>query len=469
MSTLPAPRLVARSLTELGRIRAGDVVANKSGKGTHPRSLLHWRLTSKDRGILELMAKDPAIGGTVRRWEGERVQGVQYELYTETETLAICVPTFKPIRLDYELWSAAGCQRRCDGLTVQRCPLTPALVGQPCQCPEDDSERATLAAKGKACNRVLRVWVLLPDVPGVGFWRLESHGFYAASELLGQLAVWQQAGMHSGIIEGRLRLEQREQKRPGAETLQYVVPVFTTAFTLRQLALAAQTQQGFLVQPSDKPLLPMMHAAQHADDIFGPGAGDRLRVGMPATDAEVIDLTPEPPQTSTVLDNTAALRTAIEQLLTAQGLDDEARHGWLQKQARDAHIPTWEQMPVERLRTILARLEDAVRKAEAKRAREDARQDASQEEDQAPDPAPRVLADEELGDWRARLLQLNLDTLALLDGTQDPEYAAYVRETCARAETVLRSPDTTEDDQVSWHDLLCKIGDKLSKQMGMEF
>jgi hypothetical protein len=460
MATLPVPvmpavpRQVPRSLTELGRIRAGHRAPNKSGKGTHPASLLHWRVTSKNRGLLEMMAQNPDIGGTVQRWDG--AQGVQYELYTTTDTLSVCIPTFKPVSLSYELWSAAGCQRRCDGMTVERCPLTPALVGQPCQCPEDDHERAALAAQGKACHRTLRVWVLLPDVPGVGFWQLTSHGFYAASELLGQFEVWQQSGMQSGIIEGTLRLEHREQKRPGAETLQYVVPVFTTNITLRQMALAAKTQQGFLVQPAES-LPPQLSAAQHAEDIFGPGAGARL-LGTPPPPETVIDVEPLPPTDippSTASPQAIGLRTAIDTLLREQGLEPRKVGNWHRQQAQKYAVETWAEMPVAILEDILARLEAAVQKAHAMQPTEDAE-------------APQTAADPEA--WRQPLLELATTNLALLDGShEDEDYAAYVRENCTRAQEVLHDPQTTADDADDWFTLLRAMSDKLSQQLGLEF
>ena len=456
MATHPVPRLVPRTLTELGRIRAGARVANKSGQGTHPAALQSWRLTSKDRGILAMLAQDPAIGGTVQRWEGEQVHGVQYELYTATDTLTICLPTFKPISLSYELWSGGGCQRRCDGLTVERCPLTPALVGQPCQCPADDHERAALATKGKACHRTLRLWVLLPDAPGVGFWRLDSHGFYAASELLGQLAVWQQAGMQSGIIEGRLRLEQREQKRPGADTLQYVVPVLTTTVTLRQLAQAAQTQQGFLVAPATTPLVPQMHAADAVTEIWGPEAGAKF-LGAPlpeVQEAEVITVAPvpppaPPPPSQAAVGEGRRLRTAIDTLLMAQGLDAQRLSVWTQGQAQKYAVATWSEMPVDTLAKILAQLDTEVQARHAKHA--------------------AALTDEELEAWRQQLLHLALDILALLDGTQDPAYDASVREQCARAQQVVRDRASTEADAAAWFDLLRSTSDTLSRQLGLAF
>lgn len=64
---------------------------------------------------------------------------------------------------------------------------------------------------------------MLPALPDIGIWRLEVHGWYAATELLGSLHL---AGLTGATaVRARLRLEQRETKRPGQPTMRYGVPV----------------------------------------------------------------------------------------------------------------------------------------------------------------------------------------------------------------------------------------------------
>lgn len=76
---------------------------------------------------------------------------------------------------------------------------------------------------GGACKPTTRLSVMLPALPDVGIWRLEVHGWYAATELMGSLHLARLSG--TPIVEARLRLEQREQKKPGKPTMQYGVPV----------------------------------------------------------------------------------------------------------------------------------------------------------------------------------------------------------------------------------------------------
>jgi hypothetical protein len=247
-----SPGMITRTLpqkaTELGRIRIGDREPNKNKAGTHPHKLSEFRLTSASESRLKYAAD--LYGGEVTLWDDdwaphdEYGRPIHYELYTTTNHLKVWLPTFRAISLSYETWSAAGCQRRCTGSVIVDCPLQEALVGQPCLCPVDEYERADLAKEGKACLRILRLNVQLPDVPGIGVWRLETKGNNATAELMGTLAMLEQAGQAQTIIEGTLYLEQRVTKRPGKGegkgTLYYAVPVFDPQFTPRQIMTGAR-------------------------------------------------------------------------------------------------------------------------------------------------------------------------------------------------------------------------------------
>jgi hypothetical protein len=241
-------RLIPHRLTELGRLRLGDRQANSNGRGWHPHKLTAFRLTSSNRSLLQYAAAQ--YGGAVEPWDDdwapkdEHGRPTQWELYTTATAMDILVPTFSAISLSYERWSASGCQQRCTGTLITACPLNEALVGTPCTCPADDAERTKLATTGKACARILRLNVLLPDLPGIGSWRLETKGFYATSTLMGSLDLLQMAGQEHQIIEAVLLLEQRTVKRPGTGegtgTLQFVVPVIWPKTTPRALLAKAE-------------------------------------------------------------------------------------------------------------------------------------------------------------------------------------------------------------------------------------
>jgi hypothetical protein len=202
-----------RQLRELGRIRTGIQVAASGGR-KHPSKLETFRLTSSSRDLVAAAAE--AYGGTVTPWQnGDRQE---FEVVTTAAVLDIVVPPGQPVSQWYELWAAGGCQRRCDGVTN-------VLDMSPCACPADVAERLELAKDGKACKATTRLNVMLPALPDLGVWRLESHGFYAAVELAGAAEILAMASSTGRLIPARLRLEQRQKKVPGKPTNRYAVPI----------------------------------------------------------------------------------------------------------------------------------------------------------------------------------------------------------------------------------------------------
>jgi hypothetical protein len=194
---------------EVGRIRTGEKVT-RNGK-TYPSRLDTFRFTSTDRSVLEAVAEK--YGGTVEPWEHG------FQVTTTSDRISVMLPprgTVESHSLWYELWSGGGIERRCDGET--------ALVGgQDGQCVCDPDARM--------CKPTLRVSFLLPDLPGLGVWRLETKGYNAAAELPGTLnllAAWADQGRP---VRGILRLEQRESIREGKKKL-YAVPVLDPVGTI---------------------------------------------------------------------------------------------------------------------------------------------------------------------------------------------------------------------------------------------
>lgn len=187
-------------IREIGRIRIGQKVPSAKG-GTRPAKLDRFRLTSPSRPLLEKVAA--AYGGTVSDWTPDGGLA-QFEVITDSTRMPILVP-HQPVSQYYELWSGGGCQRRCDGVTE-------LLSDRPCPCGPDP--------QGRQCKPTTRLNVVLRDIPGVGVWRLESHGYYAALELPGVAELLARAG---GYVEAHLGLEERTAKREG-KTLRWMVP-----------------------------------------------------------------------------------------------------------------------------------------------------------------------------------------------------------------------------------------------------
>lgn len=216
---------VQRRLVELGRIRLGD----KGSKG-EPRKLTSFRLTSASRHHLEAAAK--VYGGAVRPWTGAPDEGY-FELLTTSAQLDILIPpTLSAYSQFYELWDAGGCQRRCDGEVE-------LISGGACVCDPDQRD----------CKVTTRVSVMLPKVPGLGVWRLETHGWNAAASLPSTLDLLGTGGRGS-FIPAVLRLEQRSSKRKeNGRTLtrRFVVPVIDlVGITITDLLTAAETDTALV-------------------------------------------------------------------------------------------------------------------------------------------------------------------------------------------------------------------------------
>lgn len=237
-----------RQLRELGRIRTGNQVAGGNGK-RRPAKLETFRLTSESRELVEAAAA--AYGGTVTPWRNGDHD--EYEVITTAPVLDIVVPPGQPVSQWYELWSGGGCQRRCDGVTE-------VLAMAPCRCPADVDERRELAQKGEACKPTTRLNVMLPALPDLGVWRLESHGFYAAVELAGAAEILAMASATGRLIPARLRLEQREKKVPGKPTNRYAVPIIEFVETrMADLQLTAGAEPARL-GAGERPARPQLPA-----------------------------------------------------------------------------------------------------------------------------------------------------------------------------------------------------------------
>lgn len=199
--------VLQQRLRELGRIRIGQKVATSNGR-TRPGKLDRFRLTSPSKELLDRVAAK--YGGTVAPWTPEGGAG-QYEVITDARRMPIHVPP-QPVSQYFELWSGGGCQRRCDGVTE-------LLKDRPCICGPDPEQRQ--------CKPTTRLNVVLSEIEGVGVWRLESHGYYAALELPGVAELLSQTG---GYVEAFLGLEQRTAKRDG-QTRHWMVPTIDVAVT----------------------------------------------------------------------------------------------------------------------------------------------------------------------------------------------------------------------------------------------
>lgn len=221
---------IQRRLVEVGRIRMGQ----KSERGA-PQKLETFRVTSRDQARVSEVAS--LYGGTVRPWND---RPGEFEVVTETSELPILLLPGQALSQWYELWSAGGAQRRCDG---ERDVISDGA----CVCDTEGGDRK--------CKPTTRLSVMLPEIPGLGVWRLESHGYYAAVELSATASMLEQATANGKMFPARLRIDQRSQVKEG-KTTRYAVPVIDIDVRFREAlgGLAGAGQVALEAAPEYTPL-----------------------------------------------------------------------------------------------------------------------------------------------------------------------------------------------------------------------
>lgn len=249
---------------QIGRIRLGHSV--DTGKVKNGRAIRKpvrddcFRFTTHSDFAAHAVAE--LLGGEARPWtvqDGAPTAG-QWQVATQRDQINVIVPPGpKAVDSWYEMWLPKMCVRRCDGEVEQK-------SGSACLCPADQEKRAAEAQFGRACKMTTRVNVMIPDLPGVGVWMLESHGFYAATEMTGVAEMLAAAGEYGVKIPARLRIEQRERRVYQGEndkplTKKFPVPVLEVLATLREITAAASGGQQLSLAASMPPAIEPARAA----------------------------------------------------------------------------------------------------------------------------------------------------------------------------------------------------------------
>lgn len=237
-------------LTEVGRIRLGLAPNSTDNPRRSPAKLDTFRFTSPNehliRGVAEL------YGGQARQWTPQNGGRRQWEAITAESRVPVFVPR-QGIDPWYEQWGGGVCTRRCDG-------VTDIIHEQACDCNPAD----------RGCKPTVRMSLMLADLPGAGVWRLESHGWYASTELSALAPMLANAPMP---LPGYLVLDQRERKyfdraEGKPKTKQYPVPVVLfDAVSARQLMSGAQAIHAALTggqQPTALAAGPQPRAVEQA-------------------------------------------------------------------------------------------------------------------------------------------------------------------------------------------------------------
>jgi hypothetical protein len=220
-------------VNELGRIRLGE----KAQSGA-PKSLSTFRLTSYDKGVLD--AAQAIYGGQVKPWTDAPDPGM-FQLITTVAAIDILIPrSLQNVTQSYELWTGGACQRRCDG----RMCVLPEQDVVPCVCAADG-----LSGADRECDVITRLSIILPRLPGLGVWRLDTGGWHAATTIPSTLELLMALDPRP-MVPAVLRAVQRSSK--GVEkgrtvTHRFVVPVLDApGITIGQLVDGASHDPALL-------------------------------------------------------------------------------------------------------------------------------------------------------------------------------------------------------------------------------
>lgn len=226
-----SPIHIQRRYRELGRIRLGE----KGAKG-QPVKRDTFRLTSPNRTLLERAAD--LWGGTVTTWDGPN-EGDAYQLATTTDEIQVLVPQQDIESSQYfEHWTAGGCAKRCDGVTN-------LISGRACSCDPDNRE----------CKITTHLQVMLPQLPDVGVWRITTHGFNAAAEIPGTVALLDTLRRSGQMPAAVLGIEHRTSKKDN-KTQRFIVPVLRVPHTLLELGAGVMDAPVAALEPVKAPSLP---------------------------------------------------------------------------------------------------------------------------------------------------------------------------------------------------------------------
>lgn len=258
---------------QTGRLRMGEKVVMANGK-VRPGRLTTWRFTTQSRVAADAVAA--LFGGEVRKWQSE------WEVITNESCIGVTVPPRdQVVSQNYEMWNRGGAVRRCDS-------QFDSISGGPCLCPhaadpddEDEvarkaEERAMLAARNppEACKLVTRISVMIPDLPGLGVWRLDTGSYYAGVEI-GDSAHLMEIAREQGIfLPAQLRIELRTRVSRG-ETKKYPVPVLEILATFRQIASGELDAGGIAMQLPPAPGRPQ-EAITAGREVMPHGSDEKM-------------------------------------------------------------------------------------------------------------------------------------------------------------------------------------------------
>lgn len=237
---------VQRRSQEIGRLRIGQSLVSAKGV-KYPARLSTFRFTTRSRLAASAVAE--TYGGTMGDWEGN--EGF-HEVITKADALGVMVPPHDDFTTSWmEAWLAGKPKRRCDGVLER-------IGGGACICPHTTNEDGDsvldfvtimemAGRREDVCKPVTRISVILPELPGLGVWRLDTSSVYALMEIQDAAGLLTAAREKQIPVPAMLRIDQRKRVTQ-TETKRFPVPVLEIAVSFRELASGALSSGGLATQ-----------------------------------------------------------------------------------------------------------------------------------------------------------------------------------------------------------------------------
>jgi hypothetical protein len=234
-----------KRLAEAGRIRFGIKVPTRRKDGTvgeAPQAIDTFRFTSPDESSIRALAA--LYGGEAARWDEPKAAiRNQWQVVTNATEIGVVLAP-EALSCWYEQWTGGGCVRRCDGITCQ------VAVG------EDIEQVECLCAQAgqRTCKPYTRLNVVLPQIAFSGFWRLETKGEYAATELAAMEEMIQSLSARTGPLRAKLALERRDRLTRGKKR-SFMVPTLKMDASVDELLAGTATLAALAPAAPEVPAL----------------------------------------------------------------------------------------------------------------------------------------------------------------------------------------------------------------------
>lgn len=202
-----------RQARELGRLRTGYTTTDGGKLRTHKSDT--WIITSPAEHYVAAAAAE--WGGKTEAWQPQGNGASQFRVITKARSIDAILPPGDPLSQSYELWNRGGCVRRCDGQIELR-------SDNPCLCRAQFGDDFHRQKAGTVCKPTTRLNVILPSMPDIGVWRMETHGYWAANEIAAHIDLIRAATAGQSAVPIRLRIEPRTKVEDG-KTSQYQVVI----------------------------------------------------------------------------------------------------------------------------------------------------------------------------------------------------------------------------------------------------